>query len=183
MKYLKMMAASLAMLSFTGCVSTPETNANAQSEVTPINNPIYSDQDFLDLVTKLNTAGQGSITNCTLTSTSSVIKTGYSNSFDREKLFVTVSDEYGVNYILLHLYPDDLKVFRETLITASDKAKSNESLENLTLVRYSSFRTEVTFISRYGKLFGFWTRSPDRVLTPINANNLLQCINQVSKQL
>lgn len=41
MKYLKMMAASLAMLSFTGCVSTPETNANAQSEVTPINNPIY----------------------------------------------------------------------------------------------------------------------------------------------
>ncbi|WP_407551949.1 hypothetical protein [Vibrio parahaemolyticus] len=182
MKYLKWVSVSCAMLSLTGCLSTPNETLNTQS-VELTKNPTYNDQEFLDLVTDLNKAGEGSITNCTFVTASSKLKTSYSNSFEKPKLSITASDEHTINYVLLHLYSDDLQEFKEVLQAAADKAKSNDSIEKLSLGRYSQFRTGVTFVSRYGDLFGFWVDSPNQVLTPINANELLQCITQVSKHL
>ncbi len=182
MNYLKIMFASLVVLTFTGCSSKQVADFKSPL-LLPIDNPIYADQEFGDLVTNLNNAGQGKVTNCSITETLSTIETGYSNQLDQARFFIAARDRYIVNSVALYLNSDELQKFRETLQNAPEKAQNNKALENLTVGKYNQYRTEVEFISRYGKLSGYWSDFPDLVLTPINANELLLCIDQVSEHL
>lgn len=136
-------------------------------------------RSFGEKVNKLNLAGKGSLRACTIKGYGNSINVFYSNEFGNRLVF-RVYDEHVINSISMYLDKKQARRFIDYIQNSTLKAHENKELEELNLGRFSSGENWVMLTARRGRVSGFWgTEWVDRVLTPINYEEISKCSEKV----
>lgn len=140
-------------------------------------------QDFSDKIQRLDNAGKGSVQVCRISDYSSLINIHYSNEIGK-KLVMRAYDEHIINSVSIYADKKQTSELLKFIADSDIKSKENRDIENLYLGRFSVGNSWVMLNSRYGVISGFWGDDwVERVLTPINPQQLYGCIKYVEPHL
>ncbi len=173
----------LIVLLLAGCQSSNNIYQSQVERESPQAAYERFQKEFAEKINRLNAAGKGSVNVCRISNSTSLINVFYSNERGK-RLVIRVYDEHIVNNVNIYADKKQTNDFLNFLTTSSNKAIKNRDLEKLSLGRFSAGKSWVELDSRYGAISGFWGDDwVDRVLTPINPQQLNGCIKYVEPHL
>lgn len=132
----------------------------------------------------LNKAGTGHVKVCDIEPYGGKIVISYSNENGKAAI-LSAFDEYFVNSITISLDNVKLPTFRQFLIDAEDKAKSNATLEHLNLSSFDAMLGKVSLTSHKGNLKGSFRSKTgvDSVYLSIDTARIVTCLDEVKPYL
>lgn len=142
-------------------------------------------KELADKIERLNSAGEGEIKVCELTSGEDTLRISYSNRFDSKAIALWAYDDYVINSVHIRMNKVKAQKFSQFLKTIKAQAHENADIETLRLGSFRSVGGSILATSRNGRLSTFWTsdRGVDDVLLFADVKNISSCIEEIIPNL
>ncbi|WP_158162230.1 hypothetical protein [Grimontia hollisae] len=142
-------------------------------------------KELADKIERLNSAGEGEIKVCELSSRKDTLKISYSNRFNAKAIALWTYDDYVINSVHIRMNKSKAQEFSQFLKNIKKQAQENADIETLQLGSFSSSGGSILATSRNGRLSTFWTsdRGVDDVLLFADVTKISSCIEEIIPNL